>query len=114
MSAGSSEVTYVLIGDMGVGKSEFGNRYLGHPLFASSGSPYPVTLELKIQSTIIDDLIRDMIDTEGHADWNSMSSKQIQKLASFLRQWEQGVHGICVMLNGQNDRFSQGVKDMLR
>jgi hypothetical protein len=59
-------------------------------------------------------LTRYVIDTEGHADGNSISSEQIQRLALFLREWQLGVNAVCVMLNGQNDRFSQGIKDTLR
>jgi hypothetical protein len=55
-----------------------------------------------------------VIDTEGHADGNSVSSQQIQKLAVFLKTWTKGVNGVCVVLNGQHDRFSQGIKDTLR
>jgi hypothetical protein len=31
----------VLLGDTGVGKSEFGNRYLGKRAFETGDSPYP-------------------------------------------------------------------------
>jgi hypothetical protein len=114
MSACGNMVTCLLIGDTGVGKSEFGNRYLGQNVFETSDSPNPVTLEPKVRSAQITGLTRFVIDTEGHADGNSISSEQIQKLSLFLKQWDKGVNGICVILNGQYDRFSQGVKDTLR
>jgi hypothetical protein len=104
----------MLIGDTGVGKSEFGNRYLRQRLFEANDGPNPVTLQPKVQSTQTDGLTRYVIDTEGHADGNSISSEQIQKLALLLKQWDKGVNGICIVLNGQSDRFSQGVKDALR
>jgi hypothetical protein len=107
-------VTCVLIGDTGAGKSKFGNRYLGRDAFTASDSPDPVTLEPQVESVCIDGLTRYVIDTEGHADGNSISSVQIEKLALFLKSWSHGVNGICVMLNGQQDRFSQGVKDTLQ
>jgi hypothetical protein len=107
-------VTCVVIGDTGAGKSEFGNRYLGDSLFEANDSPLPVTLEPQVKSSVVDGVTRQVIDTEGHADGNSVSSKQIQTLARFFRNWKQGVNGICVILNGQHDRFSQGIKDTLR
>jgi hypothetical protein len=107
-------VTCVLIGDTGVGKSEFGNRYLGNRTFEANDSPDPVTLAPKMESTTENGLTRYVIDTEGHADGNSISSEQIQKLALFLKEWKFGVNAICIILNGQCDRFSQGIKDTLR
>jgi hypothetical protein len=114
MSTQSKCVTCVLIGDTGVGKSEFWNRYLGNRVFEANDSPFPVTLEPKTQSAVINGMTRHVIDTEGHADGNSISSQQIQKLSLFLKDWRQGVNGVCAILNGQNDRFSQGIKDTLR
>jgi hypothetical protein len=73
-----------------------------------------VTLEPQVKSSVVDGITRQVIDTEGHADGNSVSSEQIQKLALFFRAWKQGVNGICVVLNGQSDRFSQGIRDTLR
>jgi hypothetical protein len=114
MSTQSKYVTCVLIGDTGVGKSEFGNRYLGSRVFEANDSAFPVTLEPKTQSAFLNGMTRYVIDTEGHADGNSISSEQIQKLSIFLKNWNRGVNGVCVILNGQNDRFSQGIKDTLR
>jgi GTPase SAR1 family protein len=110
----SNCVSCVLIGDTGVGKSEFGNRYLGKQVFNTSDSAYPVTLEPKCQSAVIDGSTRHVIDTEGYASGNRISSDQIQKLARFLRSWKYGTNAICVILNGQSDRFSQGVQDTLQ
>jgi hypothetical protein len=83
-------------------------------MFQTSDSPFSVTVEPQVHSTDIDGVTRQVIDTEGHADGNSITSEQIQRLALFLRNWEHGVNGICVVLNGQHDRFSQGIKDTLR
>jgi hypothetical protein len=107
-------VTSLVIGDTGAGKSEFGNRYVGASLFEANDGPMPVTAAPSSNSRVVDGMTRRVIDTEGHADGNSVSSIQIQKLASFFRTWQYGVNGICVVLNGQNDRFSQGIKDTLR
>jgi hypothetical protein len=103
-----------LIGDTGNGKSELGNRLLEKKVFETGDSPEPVTLEPKVGSAVLDGVTRHVIDTEGHADGNSVSSTQIQKLAAFLKNWTKGVNCICVVLNGQQDRFSQGIKDTLR
>jgi hypothetical protein len=50
MQRNGSHVTCVLIGDTGVGKSEFGNRYLLRDCFEASDSVCPVTLALKVES----------------------------------------------------------------
>jgi hypothetical protein len=114
MQYAGNYMTSLLIGDTGVGKSELGNRVLRVKRFQANDSPFPVTLAPKAESTVIDGVTRYVIDTEGHADGNSISSEQIQKLALFLKQWKLGVNAVCIVLNGQNDRFSQGIKDTLR
>jgi hypothetical protein len=111
--AGAGCITCILIGDTGAGKSELGNRYLQDRVFQTSDSPDPVTLAPQVRSKSVNGMTRYVIDTEGHADGNSVSSTQIEKLAVFLRGWEHGVNGVGVVLNGQHDRFSQGVKDTL-
>jgi predicted GTPase len=108
------KVTVLLVGTTGDGKSAFANRYLEEEAFETNDSPDPVTLEPQARSSRVDDVVRQVIDTEGHADGNSISSQQIQKLAAFVRDWRDGVNGIAVVLNGQADRFSQGAKDTLR
>jgi hypothetical protein len=114
MTAQIKCVTCLVIGDTGAGKSEFANRYLGQSLFEANDGPMAVTAEPISHSTIVDEMTRRVIDTEGHADGNSISSVQIQKLACFCRTWKYGVNGICIVLNGQHDRFSQGIKDTIR
>jgi hypothetical protein len=76
--------------------------------------PDPVTLRPIVKWALVDGLTRNVIDTEGHADGNSVSSEQITKLALYLREWPKGVNGVCVILNGQCDRFSQGIKDIFQ
>jgi hypothetical protein len=114
MSQEQTHLTCLLVGDTGVGKSEFGNRYLNDSVFPTGESPDPVTLEPQIHSASINGVIRQVIDTEGHNDGNSISSQQIQRLAARLNDWEQGVNGIVVVLVGPNGRLSQGVRDILR
>jgi hypothetical protein len=55
-----------------------------------------------------------VIDTEGHADGKAVSAVQIKKLADFMRAWRDGVNGVAIMINGQADRFSQGIQDLVR
>jgi hypothetical protein len=114
MQGTGNHVTCLVIGDTGVGKSEFGNRYLRAKLSKANDSPYPVALDPATQSTVIDGMTRYVIDTEGHCDGNSASSEQIQQLTDFLKQWKLGVNAVCIALNGHDFRFSQGVKDTLR
>jgi hypothetical protein len=65
-----------------------------------------VTLATSAQSATINGLTRWVVDTQGLADGQHISAKQIQNMALFLRDWRRGVNGIAIVLNGQNDRFS--------
>ncbi|KAA6402434.1 MAG: putative AIG1 family protein [Streblomastix strix] len=108
------KVVLMVIGDTGTGKSSFGNLYLGRPAFKESDSPAPVTLESTSASSVVDGITRTVIDTEGLSDGQNSTAEQVQKLALFLRGWNEGVNAIGVCLNGQHDRFSQSVKDIIR
>jgi hypothetical protein len=96
-----NHVTCLLIADTGVGKCEFGNRYLRAKRFKPNDSPYPVTLDPETLSTVIDGMTRydNVIDTEGNCDGNSTSSEQIQKLKLFIKQWKLGVNAVWIVLN---------------
>jgi hypothetical protein len=74
----------------------------------------PVTLAPKVARSMVNGMRQYVIGTEGHADGNSVSSEQIQKLASFLKSWTLAVNGVCIVLNGEHDRFSQGIKGIFR
>lgn len=108
------EVTICLIGDTGAGKSSFGNYYLGKEEFAASDSTDPVTLEAFAKSNEVEGCKRWVIDTEGLNDGQSINAVQIQNLAKLMRNYERGVNAITIALNGQYDRFSQGVKDIIK
>jgi predicted GTPase len=94
------KVTVVVIGTTGNQKSSFGNRYCRANVFPAEDSTTPVTRDPQARSSTIDGVVRQVIDTEGHADGNSISSVQIQKLAVFMRDWPDGVNGVAVVLNG--------------
>ncbi|KAK8838301.1 hypothetical protein M9Y10_035724 [Tritrichomonas musculus] len=110
----NDEVTILMIGDTGVGKSSFGNIYLEKPIFEASDSTDPVTLKADAQSNKINGCTRYAIDTVGFNDGQSIDSVQIQNLAILMRNYLRGVNGIVIVLNGMCDRFSQGVKDVIR
>jgi hypothetical protein len=86
MQYAGNYVTCLLIADTGVGKNEFGNRYPRAKRFDANHRPCPVTLAPETGSTIVDGVTRYAIDTEGHADGNSISSEQIQNLALLFKQ----------------------------
>ena len=110
----TDKVTVLLAGDTGTGKSSFGNYYLGVNVFQASDSINPVTLEAIPRSNRIGDCIRTVIDTEGLNDGQSINAVQIQNLAHTVKNYEDKIHAIVVVLNGQYDRFSQGVKDIIK
>ena len=108
------EITVVMIGDTGAGKSSFGNYYLGTNAFEANDSEAAVTTEAVAKSNIVDGCVRWVIDTEGLNDGQSINAVQIQKLAQLMRNYQRGVNAIAIVLNGQHDRFSQGVKDIIK
>jgi hypothetical protein len=83
-------------------------------VFEAGDNPQRVTLEPKVASSVVDGYLRCVIDTEGHEDGNTIGSELISRLADFLKKWQNGVNGVCIVLNGQYDRFSQGIKDILQ
>lgn len=95
----NNEVTVIMIGDTGAGKSLFGNLYLGKNAFEASDSVDPVTLEASTQSNKIDECTRYVIDTAGFNDGQSIESIQIQNLAIFMRKYIRGVNGIAIIIN---------------
>jgi hypothetical protein len=104
----------MVIGDTGTGKSSFGNLILGRPAFVESDSPDPVTMKTTSASSIIDGTKHIVIDSQGLRDGQSVTAEQVQELALFLKNWDQGVNAIAICLNGQNDRFSQSARDIIR
>jgi hypothetical protein len=106
-------VIVLAIGDTGVGKSCFLNRWLEEEAFEASDSPDPVTLAPETAERDMGSLRRVAIDTQGLADGQTIEAEQITQLATFLQAWMRGVHAVVIVLNGQFDRFSQGVQDTL-
>ena len=111
------EVVLMVLGDTGSGKSSFLNRFLEDregKSFKVSDSPLPVTDKASSESKLVNGVKRTAIDTEGLADGQGITATQIQNLALFLRKWEKGVHGVVIVVNGQNPRFGQTVKDVIK
>lgn len=109
-----NEVTVCLIGETGMGKSSFGNLYLEDSVFEVSDSIYPVSMKPTAQSRKISGYKRWVIDTEGLNDGISLNSAQIQTFAKFMAKYERGVNGVAIIINGQLDRFSQGLKEIIK
>ena len=107
-------LTILSIGDTGAGKSSFCNLYLKGNFFKVSNSTDPVTTDPVVQYQDIGPYRRYAIDTEGLNDGHTINSVQIQKLADLLKEYEHGVNAVCIVLNGQQDRFSQGSKDLIK
>lgn len=107
------EVTVLLTGDKGAGKSSFGNYYLGIESFQSSDSMNPVIFKTIPKSNRIGDCTRWVIGTE-RLDEQSINSVQIQNLAQKVKAYEPKIHAIVVVLNEQDDHLSQGVKDIIK
>lgn len=99
-------VTCLLIGDRGDGKSTFGNCYLGNAAFVTKNSCDPVTCQPQHGSAVVDGVTRYVIDTEGFDSGATVSQTQIQRLATFLREWPHGINGIFIVMNGTRCRWS--------
>lgn len=107
-------LTVVVIGDTGAGKSSLANLYLQKMVFKANSGVNPVTTEAKAEENYVDGVIRCVIDTEGLNDGQSINAKQIQNMAIKIRNHKKGINGVVIVLNGQYDRFSQGIKDIIK
>jgi hypothetical protein len=82
--------------------------------FNENDSPYPVTTETSSNYSDIDGVRRYIIDTQGLKDGETINETQVQKMGEFLNNWDKGIDVIAVVLNGQDLKFSQETKDIIR
>lgn len=108
------EITVLLLGDTGAGKSTFANYYLGENVFEENDNEEPVTTETVCKSTRVNGCQRYVIDTVGFNNGQSINSVQIQNITKLMRSYKHGINVIAIILNGQYDRFSQGVKNIIQ
>ena len=108
------DTTIMALGDTGVGKSSLINLLAGKTIVEASDSPDPVTKSPCIKSAYVNGSNINFIDTEGLNDGESINSIQTIRLNELLKNNEKGVNALAIVINGQNDRFSQPVKDLLK
>ena len=108
------ELTFIVTGDTGVGKSSLINRIVKQNIMAVSDSPDPVTKDPCIKTVTRGDINFNCIDTEGLNDGANINRLQTEKLNNLLRNHEKGVNAVIIVINGQDDRFSQKHMDLLK
>ncbi|KAL8482462.1 hypothetical protein ACS0TY_028582 [Phlomoides rotata] len=103
----SEEITVVLVGRTGNGKSATGNSIIGVNVFDSMPSSAGVTATCQLHKTVLDnDQIINVIDTPGLFD-SSIDSKSIgTEIAKCIQMAKNGIHAVLVVLS-VTTRFSQ-------
>ncbi|EAY04840.1 hypothetical protein TVAG_226530 [Trichomonas vaginalis G3] len=109
-----NSVVVMLVGDPGSGKSSFGNLYLKKEAFETSQRPLPCTLIPNYESNVVDGMERTVIDTEGFDDGVHSVEEQIQRLAVMLRRYNIGISAIGVVIQAEQLRITQGVKNVIK
>ena len=107
------EVSVLLLGRAGAGKSTFGNLLLGEKAFVTGDSLNPVTLEPKSASGQVSGMKINVIDTEGFGDPKKDTDEQTQSLAWLLRKWKKGVNAVTFVLNWADPRLTADIRDFM-
>lgn len=108
-------VTIMVIGETGAGKSANGNAMLEiDNAFEVSSKPNSCTFVTSAKSNTINGITRYYIDTQGMSPTDNLDAKHIQQMVEFLKKWELGVNAFFIILNIQNPRFDSGIQKMIR
>ena len=110
----SNEITILLLGATGDGKSQLGNFILNNPTaFKVSDDIYSETKETRGEYGIngAEDLF--VIDTPGLQDTNEKDKEILNQMASYVKS-HQILHAIIIVLNFEVDRLSSYIQDMLK
>lgn len=108
-------VTILVIGDTGVGKSQFGNAFLQNDeAFMVSDLPCSETYKTCSQSNVINNTTINYIDTPGLNSSDGYDSYYIQEMIEFLKKWELGINAIGLLINIQNPRFSLDTQKLIQ
>lgn len=108
------DVTVMFIGDTGSGKSSMGNMFLGKNVFEVSDNPNPCTFIPKCYREVVNGRGRKVIDTEGFNDGHHVSEDQIHRLAEMLKNCDEGINAVGVVIQGTECRFTKGVRDVIK
>ena len=113
MSEDEKRVVILTIGEIGAGKSAFGNLYLNKTSFELSTNSEPCTLVTSVAENNVNGIIRTVIDSQG-LDTNGLDEAQVIQMVEFLKKWDKGVNAIAIVINGQTPRLSRGIQRLLK
>ena len=108
-----NELSVLVLGRAGAGKSSFGNLLLGEKAFVTGDSVNSVTLEPKSASGQCSGMKINVIDTEGFGDTDKDTDTQTQSLAWLLRNWKKGVNAVTFVLNWHDCRLTTDIRDFM-
>ena len=103
-----------IIGKTGVGKSAFGNGYLRAKKFITSESPSSCTLLTSSCENVVNGRLRIVIDSQGLEDTEGLDGENVAQMIEFLRQWDDGVNAIGIVINGQDPKLDMGTQKLLK
>ena len=93
------EITILVFGDSGVGKSELGNAILQNKnAFLSSNSPESCTTEVNVASNI---------DTQGLSSSDGKDREYQSQMPTKLNEIRPAINLFIIVINLQNPRFDR-------
>lgn len=108
-------VVVIAIGEIGVGKSEFGNGFLQkRAAFPSEKNPESITFGTIVKSHEINGIRRYYIDTQGIDIYGNYEKEYNQELLSFLKDWKYGINALFIMINPHNPRFNIEMQEKIK
>lgn len=107
-------VSIMVIGETGTGKSQFGDAYLMKKAFDASSLPESCSPKTISCNNIINDTCFHYIDNPGFFSSDNLDSLHTLEMVEFLKKWKIGINAFFIMLNIQCPRFSQSTKQMIR
>lgn len=95
------QVTLLLVGLAGSGKSATGNAYLELDRFDESSRPYNPCTRVCSAIARVNNVSRCVIDTPGLIGVESEDVETLKAIVRFLRDYEPGVNAVAIVINGQ-------------
>ncbi|XP_062219326.1 immune-associated nucleotide-binding protein 9-like isoform X2 [Phragmites australis] len=103
----SADITLVLVGKLGYGKSATGNSILGREAFVSEYSHASVTNTCQMGSSILKDgRIINVIDTPGLFDMTITSEDAGKEIVKCMNMAKDGIHAVLMVFSATS-RFSR-------
>lgn len=108
-------VTVLVIGESGAGKSQNGNGFLQKDdAFETDSRPDSCTFITSAKCNQIDGIVRYYIDTQGISSSDGLDSKHLKQMKDFLKDWKLGVNAFFIVINVQCPKFDQGIQLIMK